>query len=162
MRIARLPSVLILIALAGGCATPASYLPGQSGTELRARLGKPADVRMDRSGDELWVYTTGPAGTETWLFTVAPDGKIKAREQLLTQERFSRVAAGKTTKSDVRNLMGPPSKQMLLRSGEVWEWRMQDSPRLGHFAVRFGPGDVVAESMVLYDISKDSERSSER
>lgn len=149
-------ALLAFVATAAGCTSYGS-IPNQStAADLRAALGQPADVRRD-GGDELWDYVTGPMGTATWRYRVGPDGKVKERTQLISQERFLQVQPGVTNKDAVLMLLGRPAKQTMLRNGEVWEWRMEQGPSFGHYAVRFAPGtDVAAERIVVYDRSDDS------
>jgi len=150
-----LSKTLFLLFLAGvlvGCAAPGSFAPQQSTiTDVRARMGSPTDIRIDRNGDELWEYATGPRGTETYLFRFGKDGRVKAVTQLLTEEQFGKIVPKQTTKIGARDLLGRPSDQAFLRNGTSWSWRVRVGPRDGHFVVRFGPDDVVLDKIVLLD-----------
>ena len=139
-----------------GCAAPGSMVPQQStATQVRDRVGLPTDIRFGANGEELWEYTTGPNGTETYLISMARDGRVQSVTQLLTVDRFNEVQVGKTTKAQVRDWMGRPSDLRYLRSGLVWEWRVNLQPQLGHLAVRFDDAGVVLEKMVLTDPQTD-------
>lgn len=152
----KVSSVLLLLGALASCAGPRSIAPQQSTiVEVRARLGTPTDIRFDRNGEELWEYARGPVGTETHLIRVGKDGRIKSVTQLLTQEQFARIVPNKTTKAEVRDLLGRPSDQSFLRSGTAWSWRILVSPQLGYFVVRFSPDDIVLDAMLLFDRSDD-------
>lgn len=140
-----------------GCASPGSVVPGQSTAgEVHDRVGMPTDIRFDANGDELWEYATGPSGTQTFLVRIGKDGRVKESTQLLTVDRFNAVIeVGKTTKRQVRDLLGRPADLRYLPSGLVWEWRARIGPEFGHFAVRFDDNGVVRERMVLTDPASD-------
>ena len=144
-----------------GCAAPGSIAPNTTLSDVRARVGYPTDIRFDANGDELWEYARGPEGTETYLVRAGKDGRVKGVTQLLTPERLIQgVEVGKTTKAQVRDLLGRPSDLRYLRSGLMWEWRAALGPELGHLAVRFDDNGVVAEKMVLTDPKTDDGRGS--
>jgi len=151
-------AVLIALSLSG-CGTPGSLVPQQStASNARDRVGLPTDIRFDANGDELWEYATGPAGMQTDLVHIGRDGKVKKVTQLLTPERFDRIVVGKTTKQQMRDLLGRPSDLRYLPSGLIWEWRARIGPEFGHYAVRFDDGNVVREKMVLTDPHSDDDR----
>lgn len=148
-------TVLAVLALSA-CATPGSLVPQQSSAaNARDRVGLPTDIRFDANGEELWEYARGPAGMQTDLVRIGRDGKVKDVTQLLTPERFDRIIAGKTTKQQMRDLLGRPSDLHYLPSGLVWEWRARVGPENGHYAVRFDDRDIVREKMVLTDPHSD-------
>ncbi len=152
-----------LLFLLGGCAGPSALVPQEStATQVRDRMGAPTDIRFDRNGDELWEYATGPAGTQTWLVRLGPDGRVKERVQLLTAENFARIVPGKSSKRDVRDILGRPGDQSYFHGEAVWEWRMQDSPRTGRYMVRFTVDNVVKEALVLLDPSEGDGRRRSR
>lgn len=150
-----LPTLLVLAMLAG-CAGVQSLVPQQSTVmEVRDKMANPTDIRFAPNGDELWEYARGPMGTETWLVRIGRDGKVKETAQLLTEERFGGIVPQKTTKPEVRDLLGRPSDVSFFGGEAVWSWRMGISPQLGHFVVRFTRDGVVKEKMLLLDISPD-------
>lgn len=139
-----------------GCASPGSVVPRQStASDVRDRVGLPTDIRFDANGDELWEYARGPAGMETYLIRIGKDGRVREVSQLLSSERFDRILPGKTTKAEVRALLGRPSDLRYLQSGLAWDWRVRVGPQDGHYAVRFDGNDIVREKMVLTDPSSD-------
>lgn len=112
-------------------------------TQVRARVGTPTDIRFAPNGDELWEYASGPSGTETYLFRFARDGQVAAVQQLLTEEQFGKIVAGRSTKDSARDLLGRPSNTVFLQDGASWSWHVRVGNRDGQFVVEFDSGGVV-------------------
>jgi hypothetical protein len=148
----RLRALLLALVLPG-CMAPGGIAPDRStGAEVRAALGIPTDVRFDRNGEELWEYARGPGGYETLLVRVGPDGKVREVTQLLTEERLMSLTPGKSTKPEVRHVLGRPSDLSYPRAGEAWSWRHHlGGGQLGHLVVTFNPDGTVKERMVVRD-----------
>jgi len=157
----RLLTVLSL-SLAGflaGCGSTGSLVPGQSSqADVRARLGAPTEVRKDRNGDELWEYAGGAEGHETHLVRIGADGKVKEVTQILTQERLLGLVPGKSTKQEVRELLGRPAEERRTGVGETWSWRyVVDGGLRGHLYVSFNPDSTVRDRGAVIDaINYDS------
>jgi hypothetical protein len=153
---------IFALSLAGflaGCGSAGSLVPGQSSqADVRARLGAPTEVRKDRSGDELWEYAGGAEGHESYLVRIGADGKVKEVMQIVTQERLLGVVPGKTTKQEVRELLGRPAEARMTGVGETWSWRyVADGGLRGHLFVSFNPDSTVRERGALIDaINYDS------
>lgn len=151
----KVPAMMIVMALAAvltGCASPRSFAPGASMVEVLAKAGPPSDIRIDRNGDELWEYATGPQGTVTYLVRSAADGKVKEITQMLTEDRMNTIVPGKMTKSDVRHILGKPSEVSYTAAGTVWSWRFRrDGVQLGYLTVRFNPDNTVYERIAIID-----------
>ncbi len=149
----------VLVGVLVACAGPQHMDPAQSTlAAVHASLGSPTDIRFDRNGDELWEYARGPMGTETHLIHAGRDGQVKSATQLLTDAQFEKIVPGRTTKAEVRYLLGRPSDQGFLHNGTSWSWHVALKPQLGHFIVRFDSNDVVVEKFVVIDAgSGDSE-----
>jgi hypothetical protein len=147
-------SILLPVLLAG-CGSHGGIVPQQStNVEVRAALGNPTDVRFDRNGEELWEYARGPAGHETRLVRIGNDGRVREVTQLVTQERLMSLTPGKSTKPDVRHVLGRPSDISYPRAGEAWSWRFDfGGTQLGHLVVTFNPDNTVKERMVVRDAS---------
>lgn len=158
MRLATTLVTLFCIGLLAGCVNPRGLVPGQSTeADVRSKMGTPTDTRKEPNGDRLWEYATGPVGTETYLVRMGADGKVKEVIWMLTEERFSRIIVGKTTKPEVRNLLGRPSEEDHLPTGLWWSWRfMRDGIRPGYLSVRFNPDDTVNDKIIMVDPSGDS------
>ena len=115
---------LLCIGALGGCATAHTLAPGQSSeADVRTRMGAPTDTRTDANGDRVWEYAKGPEGFYTYMVRMGPDGRVKEVIQALTEERLGRIVPGKTTRPEVRLLLGRPSHEDVLASGLTWSWR---------------------------------------
>jgi hypothetical protein len=139
-----------------GCASPGTVVPNQStAAEVRGRIGRPINIRFDANGDELWEYPGGLEGMQSYVVRIGKDRRVKSVTQLITMERFNEITTGKTTKAQVREILGEPGELQYLPSGLVWEWRVFLAPATGHFVVRFNDDDVVSEKSVLMDVATD-------
>ena len=157
-------SALLLILLAvllASCAGLRSVAPNHSTlTEVRAKAGNPTDIRFDSNGDELWEYGGGILGTQTYLVRTGKDGVVKSVTQLRSQEQFDKVQAGRSTKADVRHLLGLPSDESFLYNGTSWSWRAQLASETVQLVVHFGANDVVASKIIVSDtIDNGSDRA---
>lgn len=152
MTMTRLLLLSLLAGVLAACANPGSFVPQQSTiTDVRARMGIPTDIRFAQNGEELWEYAAGPSGTETYLFRFGRDGRVEAVTQLLTEERFSKIVPGQTTKAAARDLLGRPSDQVFLDNARSWRWRARVGGRTGYFVVRFGPDGVALDKRTALD-----------
>lgn len=154
-------ALIIVAALLGGCAGAGSLVAGQSTeADVRARMGAPTDTRTD-GGDKLWEYATGPEGMTTRLVRIGADGRVKEVSDLLTEENLAKIIPGKTTRAEVRNILGRPADETTFGNGLAWSWRFK---RMGisaaYMVVRFGPDGTVAEKIVIVDPSGDGSRDS--
>lgn len=151
--------LLPLAALLGACAGgAASLVPGQSTeADVRARLGNPKDTRTEPNGDKVWEFPTGPEGFYTHQVRIAADGRVRQVTQLLTEERLATIVPGKTTKAEVRSLLGRPMDDTHYRAGETWSYRyMRMGVSPGYMVVRFNSDGTVYERLVIVDPSGDT------
>jgi hypothetical protein len=150
-------TMLSLAALLGGCAGAGSLVAGQSTeADVRARMGAPTDTRTE-GGDKLWEYATGPEGFHTRLVRIGADGRVKEVTELLTEQQFAKITPGKTTKAEVKNLLGRPSDETNYRAGLTWSWRhLKGGVQPGYMIVKFNPNDTVAEKIIVIDQPGDS------
>jgi len=124
---------------------------------VRAGVGKPTDTRVDRNGDKLWEYASGPVGYQTYLVRIGADGKVKEVTQLLVEEQFAKVIPGKMTKADVTDLLGRPSDETTYRTGLTWSWRyLLGGVSPGYMVVTFNPDGTVKDKITVIDPSGDS------
>jgi hypothetical protein len=146
------------IGLLGGCAYPGSLVVGQStATDARARMGTPTDTRVDRNGDQIWDYATGPEGFETYRVRIGADGKVKEVTQLLNEDQLAKIVPGTMTTSDVRELLGRPAEEMTYGAGLTWSWRFKRTGvQPGFIVVSFNPDGTVRDRIVIIDPSGDS------
>ncbi|MGH7412084.1 MAG: outer membrane protein assembly factor BamE domain-containing protein [Candidatus Methylomirabilis sp.] len=122
-------------------------------------MGAPTDTRVDRNGDKLWEYATGPQGTVTYLVRVGADGRVKDVSQLLTYEQLEKVVPGTMTKADVRDLLGRPSEEDDLPVGLTWSWRyLHFGLQPGYLVVSFNPDGTVRDKIAIIDPSGGESR----
>lgn len=149
--------LLACIVLLGGCASPRSLVVGQStDADVRAVAGTPTDTRVDRNGDRVYEYATGREGYATYIVRIGPDGKVKEVTQALTEDQLAKVAPGKTTREEVRDLLGRPTFEEVYLGIPSWSWRFaKDGVRPGFIVVTFNPDGTVRDKIAIVDFSGD-------
>ncbi|MBM3342332.1 MAG: hypothetical protein FJY56_09505 [Betaproteobacteria bacterium] len=152
-------SILTALAVLAGCALPGSVATNISADELVRQLGKPTETRANPAGGESWDYVYGPAGMQTWRFTIDAGRMVRAKEPLLTDERFYRIVPGTTTQAEVRDLLGKPSGITQLAMGPVWDWRIDMNPTPGHYFVNFDRSGVAVSVGIMMDIRTDGDKT---
>jgi hypothetical protein len=153
MRVSATLVLLSCIALLGGCANPRALVAGQfTEADVRAHMGAPNDTRVDPTGDRIWEYATGPEGFYTHMVRIGADGRVKEVNQALTDEQLAKIVPGKSTKSDVRQLLGRPSHEDAFPVGLTWSWRYKKGDVLpGHLVVSFNRDDTVRDTIGIID-----------
>lgn len=139
MRVNRIIAASAMLGAAvSGCVSYGGFVPGVSTmAEVRARSGRPTDVRFSPSGDEIWEYATGPKGEQTYLVTFNGNGVVRSAAQVLTEDNIKRLVPGKTTRAEVRAMLGRPGDVYVFDGSETWEWR-------------FKPEGFAAETLVVF------------
>jgi hypothetical protein len=147
---------LSCIGLLAGCATGRSLVPGQSTeADVRAQMGAPTDTRADAGGDRVWEYARGAEGFHTYMVRIGPDGRVKEMAQVLTEERLASIVPGKTTRSEVRRLLGRPGFEDTYGVGLTWSWRYKKGDvHPGHLVVTFNPDDTVRDTIAIIDLPR--------
>ena len=121
----RTSAFLVAVFLAGCVSNGTNLQPGVAdAAAVRAEMGRPAEVLKTVQGGELWFYPRGRVGRETYRVELAPDGKLQDVEQVLHEWNFDRVVAGKTTREELRRLLGPPELEWLSMNGweTIWDY----------------------------------------
>lgn len=139
----RLVSPAVLIATMPACDFIAmkELKPGIStATEVRARMGGPAQEYRNADGTVTWEFNRQPNGTECWMVTIGPDQIMQKIEQVLTEANFAKVVAG-MDRDEIRRLLGAPGSKTTYRNTneEVWDWRVKGMmpTEEAHFHVHF-------------------------
>lgn len=151
--------MLAAVALAAGCASPASQsvAPGASEAELQARLGAPREIYQFPDGSRRWLY---PAPGETrWAADIGPDRRVVSVRQVLSAEEFGRARIGEWTTRDVLTRFGKPAEisrfPRMLR--EVWGYRFaQDGLEYATMNFYFDPAGVLRLTQVIPDFLTES------
>jgi hypothetical protein len=156
MRLSKTLLWLSCIGLLGGCATGHSLVLGQSTeADVRAQMGAPGETRVEADGDRVWEYAKGPEGFYTYMVRMGPDGRVKEVTQVLTEERLARIVPAKTTRSEVRRLLGRPSYEDVYGAGLTWSWRYKKGDvHPGHLVVTFNRDDTVRDAIAIVDLPR--------
>jgi hypothetical protein len=103
-----LAAALVLVLAA--CATPLSLKPGTSLEEARSTLGRPtAEVKLPDGGTRL-QFSGQPNNQSVVNADFDTQGRMRIVEEMMTDESFTRVRAGKDTQADVLRDFGPPAE----------------------------------------------------
>jgi hypothetical protein len=119
-------TVVFLIVPFLGCVSEGRNLkPGvHDAPAVRAEMGAPAEVLGLPGGGEVWFYPYGRSGRLTYRVELGPDGKLRSVEQVLYEQNFDRIIDGKTTREELRRMLGPPNHEWLAMNGweTIWDY----------------------------------------
>jgi hypothetical protein len=103
---------LVLVALAAiltACASPGNLAIGTPIAEARNALGRPtAEMPLPDGGSRL-QYSGQPFDQSVWNADFDAQGRLRGVRQMMTDEAFLQVRAGKDTQTDVLRDFGPPA-----------------------------------------------------
>lgn len=144
----------------GGCAAPGSSLVGGVSTadDVIAQMGQPAERLKAADGDTIWFYPNQPFGRVTYAARIAPDNRVRSVEQVLTEANVAKVVAGQTTRSQVREMFGPPYQTSYLarQQREVWTWTIWNIAQFEYYLhVQMSDDGIVREVLMLKDYRKE-------
>jgi hypothetical protein len=153
MKLARTAILLTIAALLGGCSGARSLVPGQSTeADVRAAMGAPRDTRTE-NGDLVWEYPTGPEGFYNYSVRMGPDKRVKSVTQLVSEEQLDKIVVGKSTREDVRRLLGRPAMDTVYHVGPTWYWRhLKGGTQPGYLVVTFNPDGTVGTKISIIDM----------
>ena len=121
-------SSAISVALVSACAGygPGDLRPGQSETEVLARMGAPTGRHALADGGARVEYARGPMGKHTYMIDVDSGGRVRGWQQVLTEANFESVAIT-APQADVRRQLGRPSEARVgwRGVGDVWSYRYE-------------------------------------
>lgn len=120
----RAAACLAVVVLAGCAAAGANLRPGVSDSAaVRADMGAPAETVRLPNGGQAWFYPQG-LGRATYRVELGADDKVRAVEQVLDERHFDRIIKDKTTRDELRAMIGPPFYVWRMGNDEVlWEYR---------------------------------------
>ena len=128
--------------------------PGASINEVDALMGPAADKRT-RDGETWLYYPRQPYGYATYVARFDRDGRLLALEQRLTDENVAKIERNKSTREDVRDLMGPPYTDVKFErmQRDIWEYRYHSLQSTVPYAlyVQFSPDGVAREVWSMSD-----------
>jgi len=121
---------VLLAASIAGCALVAlkQVPPGTPATEVQARAGAPTEKRALADGVKAWYYISGPLGWTTYRARFDVQDRLLDVDQVLTEAHFRALKEGKTSRSDVLQMLGSPALVMRYPNlgEEVWTYRYMD------------------------------------
>jgi len=82
--------------------------PGTPREAVIAQMGQPSRVVPLAAGERL-QYSLQPLGRYAWMVDLDTTGKVVRARQVLTENEFHRIQAGKWTREDVEREFGPPA-----------------------------------------------------
>jgi len=126
---------IAVVVLASGCATDGvdrfdgdGLVPGQTTrAEVEKAMGVPAEKRAGPAGETVLWYPRLPYGRVSYAARIGKDDKLIAVEQRLTKEYLSKLKPDVSRESDVRDLLGPPSRvdRFPRQKGNTWTYHAQ-------------------------------------
>ena len=100
---------IALVLLLSACASPQSLKPGTSVDEARSTLGRPtAETRLPDGGSRL-QYSGQPFNQSVVNVDFDGQGRLRQVTEMMTDQAFSHVRAGKDTQADVLRDFGRPA-----------------------------------------------------
>jgi len=76
--------------------------------------------------------------------------------QLVTEEQLEKIVIGKSSKAEVRQLLGRPAEETVYYVGPTWYWRFQRigiSP--GYLVVTFDQNGTATSKIAIIDLPGD-------
>jgi outer membrane protein assembly factor BamE (lipoprotein component of BamABCDE complex) len=148
------------VVLLSGCTLdPVRRLPpGTTAEEVRSFMGEPRERYAEADGGSTWAYPTGPMGYYTYMVQLDAAGKVVRVEQVLDDKGFARIVLHKSTKEDVRHLLGPPWRTTYFpRQHElVWDYYIHNAwLRPAQFHVIFDDNGVAKQTMQIEEFYGD-------
>ncbi len=157
----RFAAFLLVLFLAGCVSDGRSLQPGvHDAAAVRAEMGAPAEVLKAPHGGEVWFYPRGRTGRETYRAEIGPDGKLLGVEQVLYEKNFDRIIDGKTTREELRLMLGPPVQEWIGVNGWeiIWDYpyRWAQMPWMLHVGI--DQKGVVTSQFRRNDLTAAAER----
>lgn len=99
----------LLSLLLAACASPQAMAPGTPQPQVVSALGRPtAQIPLANGGSRL-QYSGQPFNQSVWNVEFDPQGRLVRADQMMSDESFLRIVAGKHTQADVLRDFGPPA-----------------------------------------------------
>jgi hypothetical protein len=119
--------ICLTVALAACAWQRPDQLPlGSTVDGVRASMGPGTGQYPVPGGGWVLEYATGPFGRQTWLFEFDPEGRLRRREQVLTEARFNAITAGMSEDEVLRAIGRPSTVWALARQQQnVWSYRYE-------------------------------------
>lgn len=149
---------LSIAAALAGCAGMGgrNLIPGQStAAEVEAKWGPAAEKHTHPDGETVYYYPQLPWGRVTYAARIGVDGRLIAIEQRLTEENIAKVVRGRSSASEVRDLLGPPFQPTRVErmQRDIWTYpmRIPADPTPKWFLVQLSLDGIVRETYLMDD-----------
>jgi hypothetical protein len=155
----------LTVVLLAGCAgyDGRTLVPGQSSAaEVEKLMGPVAEKRAAAGGETILWFPRLPYGRVSYAARIGKDDKLIAIEQRLTRENLDRLSLGVSRESDVRDLLGPPSRidPFPRQERNAWTYHAQGiEPQI--IVTQFSKDGVLREAYMINDPDYQSQQSSE-
>ena len=135
-----------LVACAGNPFNGYNIAPGTPRQAVIERMGPPQRIVALPGGERL-QYSLQPLGRLAWMVDLDASGKVVQSRQVLTQNNFQRIEAGKWTREDVEREFGRPAWVDAVASwnGPIMTYRWNDGSDMFYW-VYLDPADVVGRA----------------
>ena len=151
----RMIAVAVVLLGAGCAGTDAGsrLVPGQStAAEVEQAMGKVAERMPGPDGESVLWFPSQPYGRVSYAARIGKDGKLVSVEQRLTPEYLAHIQPGKSTKDEVRAILGPPWRidPFPRMQREAWTYAAQGmNPQ--QYVVQFSNDGIVRERFSIDD-----------
>jgi hypothetical protein len=151
--------------LLAGCAgyDGGGLSPGQSsGAEVEKVMGPSHDKRAGPGGETVLWFPRLPAGRVSYAARIGKDDRLIAVEQRLTREYLEQLKPGLSRESDVRDVLGPPSRvdPYPRMQRDAWTYQAQGiQPQL--IVVQFSKDQILREAYMFDDPEYISQQSAD-
>jgi hypothetical protein len=151
--------------LLAGCAgyDGGSLSPGRStGAEVEKVMGPSQEKRAGAGGETVLWFPRLPAGRVSYAARIGKDDRLIAVEQRLTREYLEQLKPGQSRESDVRDVLGPPSRvdPYPRMQREAWTYQAHGiQPQL--IVVQFSKDHILREAYMFDDPEYIPQQSSD-
>jgi hypothetical protein len=116
-------------------------------------MGTPDDTLKRPNGDKTLYFSRQPEGRQIYAATVGADGSLRGIDPLLVPDNIRKVAAGSSSRAEVRELLGPPSRaaRAPFKPLDVWEYRWQIGADRRVLWIGFSDDGVAREVTDMHD-----------
>lgn len=146
MRARSLRRALLGAALLVVSGVRAADAPEATVADVVRREGQPSSVWFDATGREVWEYGVNPYRFTGLRFVFDDQGRLVYREQTREARDITRIEPGRTTRREVREILGEPLRLYVIRGGIHWEWPVFWVARIPHrLVIQFDDRGVVKD-----------------
>ena len=153
-------SGIVFLLLAGCAAVDGRNIKVGASTaqDVEVQMGLPAEKLKAIDGDTIYFYPHQPFGRQMYAVRIAPQGVVRSVEQMLTEENLRKMVPGSTTRTQAREVFGPPymvsANSRMER--EVWQYYVWNQQQWEFFLfLQYSPDGVLREAYMLKDYNKE-------